>query len=212
VSKGRLERSLDKYGCIEPILVQRSTGHVLSGHQRLAWMDKEADGGDYEVLVSFVDLGDKEAEALMVHLNNPAAQGDWDLPRLELLLLDLDDLLPDTSFDHLSLELLFPETPEFGKLFNDTPDALEKAVADIQETKRVSSDSRKKANEQARAKNDPEYYLVVVFDSVEKKRGFCREIGVPENERYISGKRLLSRQAGRERPAADVVAPPARRG
>ena len=101
-----LERGITEFGLVDPIIARRSDGLVIGGHQRLKVAQKT---GIKEVPVVYLDVTDQQAAALNVLLNNPKAQGDWDLPKLAEVLGDLDANGFDatlTGFDDKELERL----------------------------------------------------------------------------------------------------------
>ncbi len=102
----RLERSLEAFGCVEPLVWNSRTGHLVGGHQRLKILKAN---GAVDVDVSVVDLPIEREQALNVALNKIA--GDWDEPRLAALLEDLAQV-PDfdvglTGFDAVEIGALF---------------------------------------------------------------------------------------------------------
>ena len=89
----RLARSMDEFGCVEPLVWNERTGNLVGGHQRLAVLQA---CGATEIDVSVVDLPPDKEKALNLALNKIA--GRWDESALAALL---DDLLktPDLDFD-----------------------------------------------------------------------------------------------------------------
>jgi len=99
-----LEKSIEKWGCVEPIVVNKKTGNVVGGHQRLAVLKKQ---GVKTVDVVEVNLSEKEEKALNISLNNPHITGEF-TDDLQALLDDLKIEIPE--FEELNLgELLMPE-------------------------------------------------------------------------------------------------------
>ncbi len=85
----QLTRSLETFGWVEAVVVNRRGGNrIVGGHRRL---EVAVASGAATAPVIFVDLDDAEERALNLALNNPA--GTWDLPALTDLLGGLD---PDT--------------------------------------------------------------------------------------------------------------------
>lgn len=84
----RLKEGIREFGLVEPIVVRASDRMVIGGHQRL----KAATAlGFTEVPVELVhDIDDNETAALNIRLNNPHAQGEWDMPKLAEVLCELD--------------------------------------------------------------------------------------------------------------------------
>lgn len=81
----KLKRSLTEFGYVEPVIYNRTTGHVVGGHQRLKVL---ADLGHTEVDCVVVELDETREKALNVALNK--ISGDWDEAKLALLIADLD--------------------------------------------------------------------------------------------------------------------------
>lgn len=99
-----LARGIEQFGLVDPLIVRRSDNLVIGGHQRLKVAQKQ---GMKEVPVVYLDVDDQQAAALNVLLNNPKAQGDWDMPKLADILSDLDANGFDatlTGFDDKEIE------------------------------------------------------------------------------------------------------------
>ncbi len=84
-----IARSLEKNGQFQPLIVQKSTNHILIGNhtyramRRLRWA--EAD-------VAFVDVDDDQARKIVLAANRIADLGTYDLDALAELLTQVDDL------------------------------------------------------------------------------------------------------------------------
>lgn len=87
-ARAKLRRGLEEFGIVDPFIVRRSDRLVVGGHQRLK--EAIALGFDEGPVVYLDQLTDQEAAALNVLLNNPDAQGEWDMPKLSELLSTLD--------------------------------------------------------------------------------------------------------------------------
>lgn len=110
----KLARSLDEFELVQPIVWNRRTGHVVSGHQRLEVLRQR---GVTEIECVIVDLPLEKEQALNVTLNNPHVGSDWDAEKLTALVADLQEL-PDfdptlTGFDAQQLRDLVL-TPAFN--------------------------------------------------------------------------------------------------
>jgi hypothetical protein len=84
-----LQRSIEHYGMVQPIVARRADRVVIAGHQRL---EAAKAVGPTSVPVIYVSLSETEAKALSLALNRIG--GDWDLPGLGSLLEELQGL-PD---------------------------------------------------------------------------------------------------------------------
>ena len=102
-----LRRSIQEFGTVEPLIVNKRNGALVGGHQRLQILK---DIGEKIVDVVEVDLDPKRERALNVALNK--ITGRWDKHKLRSLLVDLDDGDLDfkiTGFDDDELKNLIDE-------------------------------------------------------------------------------------------------------
>jgi len=103
----RLKRSLEAFDLVQPIVWNRRTGHVVSGHQRLGILKED---GVTELDVVVLDLPLEREQALNVTLNNPNVGGSWDLEKLSDVMSELSDLeeldMSLTGFDDQQLKHL----------------------------------------------------------------------------------------------------------
>ena len=104
-AKAGLGASIAKFGIVQPIVWNKRTGNVVSGHQRLNVLP---DRGDTEADVVVVDLDDADEKALNITQNNPAITGEF-TPELQPLLLELEPLC--LEFDELLLGDLVDDVP-----------------------------------------------------------------------------------------------------
>jgi ParB-like chromosome segregation protein Spo0J len=100
-----LKGSIERWGLVDPLVVNARTGNLISGHQR------------YYILTS---LGETETEAVAVYLDerqekllNVAmnkVEGQWDYGKLETLLSEFEtDEILFTGFSEGEIETLFGE-------------------------------------------------------------------------------------------------------
>lgn len=109
-----LKNSLERFGVATPLIVNRTTGNLVSGHQRLNAL-KEAGIEETEIVLIDVDA-DKE-KLLNVALNK--IDGEWDYEKLEKLFSEVPEAdIKFTGYTAEELEGLFgSETTEPN--FND---------------------------------------------------------------------------------------------
>src|SRR2546426_12250921 len=79
-----LRRSLRFFGTVEPIVVNRRSGRIVGGHQRVKAAIEE---GLETLPVFYVDLDDPSEKQLNLALNR--IHGEWDEDMLERLLPEL---------------------------------------------------------------------------------------------------------------------------
>src|SRR4051812_6744984 len=81
----KLKASIQEFGLVDPLVINKTTGNLVGGHQRLAVMRhlkyEEAD-------VSIVELDPAREKALNLALNK--VQGDWDLRKLQDVVDSID--------------------------------------------------------------------------------------------------------------------------
>lgn len=73
-AKGALAASVRRFGLVQPIVINETTGRVIGGHQRIAVL-KEQGVEDVDVAIGSWTASDERA--LNVALNNPAGQGEF---------------------------------------------------------------------------------------------------------------------------------------
>ncbi len=101
----KLKRSIDEFGLVEPLVWNKRSGNLVSGHQRFKVLIEQ---GTTTVDVSIVDLPPERERALNVALNKIA--GDWDPRKLAQLL---DELIELPGFD---VELTGFDVPDINAL------------------------------------------------------------------------------------------------
>lgn len=96
-----IERSLKRHGLVQPIVWNRRTNTVVSGHQRLTVLEAQ---GETEVTVSVVDLDNIQEKELNVALNK--ITGEWDDDKLSVILNELGEEATDTGFTLPEIDVL----------------------------------------------------------------------------------------------------------
>ena len=99
-----LRKSIETFGLVQPLVVNRRTMHVVGGHQRLEELKAL---GYTETPVVWVDLDDASEKALNVTLNSTFVSGEFDNDLLADLLKDLQ-AAPNIAFAELRLDDLLP--------------------------------------------------------------------------------------------------------
>jgi ParB-like chromosome segregation protein Spo0J len=85
----RLRQSLLRFGLVEPLIWNETTGHIVGGHFRLRILREL---GVDVVPVSVVRLTPEQEKALNIVLNNPQVQSRFDPKRLVAVLRELAPL------------------------------------------------------------------------------------------------------------------------
>jgi DNA modification methylase len=123
-AREKLKRGLKEEGWVGHFIAAlKSTRMIVSGHQRHSValeLKNEGDKNFDTVPVQFIDMDEARARAVGILVNNPEAQGEWDLGKLPAALRWIDAQGADatrTGFDDRQLERLFswqddPEKPK----------------------------------------------------------------------------------------------------
>ncbi len=100
----KLKRSIIEFGYVEPVIWNKTTGHVVGGHQRLKVL---IDTGITDIECVVVEMDEEKEKALNVALNK--INGEWDKEKLSLLIADLQGADFDvslTGFDAVEIDKL----------------------------------------------------------------------------------------------------------
>ena len=98
----KLKKSLEEFGYVEPIIVNKRNMHVVGGNQRVKAL-KEL--GIKEIEAVIVDLDEKKEKTLNIALNK--ITGEWDFEKLEAVLKEIEDNVELTGFSEKELNKLF---------------------------------------------------------------------------------------------------------
>jgi ParB-like chromosome segregation protein Spo0J len=126
----KLKNSIEHFGYVDPVIVNKRNNTVVGGHQRLKVL---LDLGYKDIDVVYVDLDETDEKALNIALNK--ISGDWDAEKLEDILRDI---CIDENYD---IELTGFTLDEVEKLFDGS---LEEAVKDLEDTDKESEQKDKK--------------------------------------------------------------------
>jgi DNA modification methylase len=108
----KLKRSIEQFGYVEPVIWNKTTSHVVGGHQRLKVLH---DMGITEVECVVIEMDEDKEKALNIALNK--ISGDWDKDKLALLIADLQGADFDvslTGFEPAELDALFKDSLKDG--------------------------------------------------------------------------------------------------
>ena len=104
----QLRDSMNRFGVVQPIVVNKRNNRIVGGHQRASVMIHD---GMEEADCVLVDLSDTEEKALNLALNK--VSGHWDEEKLGLLLKDLimndEEILDFTGFTDEEVQLYIEE-------------------------------------------------------------------------------------------------------
>jgi hypothetical protein len=124
-SNATIDASINRFGMVEPIVIDARTGFIVSGHGRAdtlaAMRDRgepppdgiAVDGDDWLVpaVTSWASTSDQEAEAALVALNRTSEVGGWETRQLAEILASLTeaDALAGVGYDDADLSLMLKQ-------------------------------------------------------------------------------------------------------
>lgn len=183
-AKKRLKEGLKKHGLVQPIVMNKRTGNLVGGHQRLAQLDALEKDKNYTLNVAVIDVDEREEAEINIQLNNPSMGGDWDFDKLADLADTFDLTFDDMGFSEFDIDIMFDGDDRFSNLMEPEP------VHESKEKLEKMHEARKKMKEGFAEKDNINFYTVIVFASEDERRSFHQRIGVPEYEQYVSPEQL----------------------
>jgi len=109
----KILKSIETFGYVEPIIVNKKDNTIISGHQRVTVLE---DMGRKQIDCIYVDLNKSKEKALNIALNK--ITGQWDEDKLKTLLSELNN-----EFDDLMMAGF--DQDEFDSMMNEI-DLIEK--------------------------------------------------------------------------------------
>lgn len=121
-----IEESISRNGVYQPVVAQRSTGHIIVGNHRYLAMRAQ---GLKEIPVIWRDLSDEDVLRIMLVDNRSSELGEFDLEQLVGILDDLQGDLVGTGYTEDSLDDLtaYLEATRLSDLVPETPGQAEEA-------------------------------------------------------------------------------------
>lgn len=155
-----LKNSLEKFGTVAPLVVNKATGNLVSGHQRLTVLKQM---GATETEVVFIDVDEGKEKLLNVALNK--IDGEWDYEKLEELFSEFsDEDIKFTGYTAEELEGLFGADTAEPK-FNYEDDSDDEAESEPKEAPEKTE------------KPEKEFSIFFSFPSKEAAENWLKEKG-----------------------------------
>ena len=127
----RLKESIEHFGYLDPIIWNKRTGMIVSGHQRFQVMKDIAESkGETidQIDVMEVDMSESQQDAFMVAVNK--ITGLWDNEKLSALFKELaDEDLSYTGFEDFEIEALLNDGQD-AVIFDNTEDEITETEED----------------------------------------------------------------------------------
>ena len=209
-----LRKGIKKFGLVGGIVVNRQTGNTLvQGHQRLTVMDElqkynpDTHENDYLIRADIIDIDPKSEKELVILLNNPNAQGEWDYTLLKDLVPTIDYVAAGLTDQDLAMIGVGIEesvaavsqsvAQDFAQAFNPSPQmppsttppapmTQEERVQHMKEVKQTVSQQASEKAEQADA------YLMLSFDNMDNLQAFLSMFDLPEHTQIVKGEDFMS--------------------
>lgn len=182
-------------GLLTPLTWNSKTGNIVSGHQRLEILDQLHKGKPYRLTVAKVEMNEADEVKANVFMNNPSAQGEWDIA----VLAQIGDIIPDLNFvDDLGFDQEELDVMGIGVEDVDTQDDLE-GSGPTQDEIDTFREVKKNGREQAKRENEDgdgtsyssgDFTLTFIFPDAESKRGFLENIGMNKRESRLNSQVL----------------------
>jgi len=208
-AKSKLKAFIKKEGLWSPLVVNKRTNTLVSGHQRLSIMDSILRNDDYNLTAAMVDKDIQTEVKGNVFMNNQSAMGEWDVD----ILKELKEIFPDINyseigFDDFDLEVMFGNAMENPlEYFGATRDSKKvktefekmEEINNIKNIKKAEREKNRGENEQGNTvyNLNMDYLLTIVFLNNAEKVKFLKSISKPANEKYIKSSVLNDISAGK---------------
>lgn len=192
-SQKRLKEKLQQVGLLDTVVWNRRTGFILSGHQRMAILDKlerydhESRKNDYELDVAAVDIDDLAELEMLAFFNNPSAQGGFDLDMLADMNLELGVSFEGMGFDAIDVDIMFDGDARFSEIFKDSRDVGEAK----QHLSEVKAD-RARMTDRLKEANSADFYVVVVARDQAELDVVRARLAVEATAQFVSADALFA--------------------
>lgn len=194
-----LKNNIKRIGLIETIVWNKTTGNLVSGHQRLKILDALEKRQDYDLTVAIVQFSLQEEKEQNIFMNNANAQGDWDRDLMLNMISDID--LGNAGFTDVDLSALGIELDLEKHKKAEVEDIISEFENIKDQNRSIASTERQNnpekkdwkqikqeiKDQQKQGSDEKEDYVVISFDNYENKAAFMKRFGLPEDERYIKG-------------------------
>jgi hypothetical protein len=198
-ARKKLRKFLKEKGSWSPLVSNKRTMTLVSGHQRLAIMDSLLRKDDYNLTMSVVDVDKNTEVSGNVFMNNQSAMGEWDIMALQ----DIKEIFPeidfeaDMGFDQSDIDVMLLEKTQED--FNLISDVVSEAKKEEKNTENDYRDAKKRQREtikEAKAAGEAgvtsiDYVIQIVFPNNHEKHEFMKKIRKPEKETYLKSSILL---------------------
>ncbi len=187
-NKERLKDRIKDIGYLSPIVWNKRSGNIVSGHQRIKVLDSLEGSKDYSLTVSVVDLSDKDEKEQNLFFNNTSTQGEfdfdlmadlWDADQVDFLTAGFSEKDLQNMFD-VDIEDLWQD--DNVKQVQKTEDEYFERGDKIREGKQ----HRKRRAAVSGHREDIEFYSILIFKSQPDRDSFFADFDI-EDSKYVNG-------------------------
>lgn len=195
-ARSKLQDNLERVGLLEPLVWNKRTGNLVSGHQRISILDALEGSDNYKLDVSIVDLSLTEEKAQNIFFNNYTAQGEFDVEMLGELFAEQGVNHESSGFTAGEMQFLFADTSWEAQLSPSY--SLEMASEATQESAEEIADikqARKEHKVAGRARDTTDFVVNIVFGDEARVAEFIEALGLTAGTRIVDGA-MLTRRLG----------------
>lgn len=213
-AKAMLKHSMQRFGVVGGITVNKRTMTIVGGNQKVALLDELLGypKNNYKILAVAVDCDKKTEEEMNIMLNSDNVKGEYDAEKMRTIIPDIDykaaglteEDLTAFGFDiFASAESEVTLSKELDSLFseyNKTPKKSSQEVRNDIEEKQVVANKKQEAEVKSLNNNktkiaekavEAEIYVMVSFDNNKNKEQFLSIYGFLPTEKVIKGEKLI---------------------
>ena len=176
-----LKANIKKIGLLGGIVVNKTTWHLVSGHQRLSVLDSLEKSENYKLRVELVELDEKTEKEQNIFMNSSSVQGEFDLDQLSLILPEID--YSAAGLNESDLHIL--------GVLDTLPEAIPELADDVTDTYHDRKDKvkamKKNIKEGYSDKFNTEPIVTLSFSSNRSKEDFMRRFGYDPLASFVNG-------------------------
>lgn len=211
------KKNLQRVGFLGGITWNRLTGNLIDGHRRIKALDLHYgyDGTpdtDYSVKVEAVEFDEKQEKEQMTYMALGNTKADYqliaeylpdidysvagidsyDLEQIQSFMPSADDVCRVESIDDLIASEEEAKQPSTVANESDNSNISGSAESTPEEKKAKIKEAKQKQIEAAGERySELTSYLTISFSSAEEKRQFCELADIGEEEKFVSGSKIL---------------------
>lgn len=195
-AREKLKKSIKTHGLVQPIMINKRTGNIIGGHQRIDVLDEINGNQDYDLNVIAIDVDEKEEIELNILLNSQNLQGEYDpfkLKEISILFPDID-FKTDLLFDQSDMDIMSIQVPELqSTIFQENTSAVKQSREQVLEARKRIRENNKAQDFEAGGNHIDrrDNFITIVFNTNKEKYNFMKELGIDGNEKMLSAYKFI---------------------